>query len=384
MMFGSRRIFLGAIASSVACLLIVGLAKGQAGQAAQAQRQPMAEEVFKKVDILRGIPVDEFMDTMGMFSAALSLNCIDCHVPESVGSWGKFADETPLKVKTRTMLRMVNEINKNNFSGVRSVTCYTCHRGDMRPKTLPSLAAQYATPVEDANEVVMTNIPTGPTVDQVFDKYIQALGGAQRLAALTSYAGRGTYIGFETEQTVVPMEIYAKAPSQRAMIVKMAVGDNVRIYNGSTAWIAASDKPLPLYTPSGGNLEGARLDGILMFPAQLKGAFANWRVSATGIDDKLVRVLQGTNPRQPPVNFYFDNSTGLLVRMLRFADTAVGRVPFQVDYSDYRDVAGVKIPHKWIVTWTNGQGTSQLTSVQANVAIDNSRFARPAPAPAPK
>ena len=98
-----------------------------------------------------------------------------------------------------------------------------------------------------------------------------------------------------------------------------------------------------------------------MFPAQLKGAFANWRVSATGIDDKLVRVLQGTNPRQPPVNFYFDDATGLLVRVLRFVDTAVGRVPFQVDYSDYRDVAGVKIPHKWILTWTNGQATSELT-----------------------
>ena len=207
----------------------------------------------------------------------------------------------------------------------------------------------------------MTNIPSGPTVDQVFDKYIQALGGAQRLAALTSYSAKGTYIGFETEQTIVPMEIYAKAPSQRAMIVKMAVGDNVRIFDGRTAWIAASDKPLPLYTPTGGNFEGAKLDGILMFPAQLKGAFANWRVSASGIDDKLVRVLQGTNPRQPPVNFYFDNATGLLVRVLRFADTAVGRVPFQMDYSDYRDVAGVKIPHKWILTWTNGQATSNST-----------------------
>ena len=383
MKVGSRRI-IGVVGSLAACLLFVALANGQAGQGAQATRTPMAEEVFKKVDILKGIPVDEFMDTMGMFSAALSLNCIDCHVPESVGSWGKFADETPLKVTTRKMLTMVNDINKNNFSGVRSVTCYTCHRGDMRPKILPNLAAQYATPMEDANEVVMTNIPSGPTVDQVFDKYIQALGGAQRLAALTSYSAKGTYIGFETEQTVVPMEIYAKAPSQRAMVVKMAVGDNVRIFDGRTAWIAASDKPLPLYTPTGGNLEGAKLDGILMFPAQLKGAFANWRVSATGIDDKLVRVLQGTNPRQPPVNFYFDNATGLLVRVLRFVDTAVGRVPFQVDYSDYRDVAGVKIPHKWILTWTNGQATSQLNNVQANAAIDASRFARPAPAPQPK
>jgi outer membrane lipoprotein-sorting protein len=282
------------------------------------------------------------------------------------------------------MVTMVNAINKDNFSGVRSVTCYTCHRGDSRPRILPSLMAQYATPVEDANEVVIVNIPGGPTVDQVFDKYIQALGGAQRLAALTSYSGRGTYIGFDTEQTKVPMEIYAKAPSQRAMIVKMAVGDSVRIWNGQTGWIAASDKPLPLMTPTGGNFEGAKLDGILMFPANLKAAFATWRVSATGIDDKEVRVLQGSNPRQPPVNFYFDATSGLLVRVLRLVDTAVGRVPTQIDYSDYRDVAGVKIPHKWTVTWTNGQGTAELTSVQANPTIDAARFARPAPAPKAK
>lgn len=383
MIFRSRRIIPGIVGSLVACLLVVGSAKG-GQQAPTAQTQPMAEQIFKKVDLLRGIPVDEFMDTMGMFSAALSLNCIDCHVPESVGTWDKFADETPLKVKTRTMIRMVNEINKANFSGVRAVTCYTCHRGDTVPKILPNLAAQYAAHVEDANEVVMVNIPSGPTVDQVFDKYIQALGGPQRLAALTSYSGRGTYIGFETEQTVVPMELYAKAPNLRAMVVKMAVGDNNRVFDGRTAWIAGSDKPLPLMSLTGGNLEGAKLEALLMFPAQLKGAFQNWRVSATGIDDKLVRVLQGTNPGQPPVNFYFDNSTGLLVRVLRLVNTAVGRVPTQVDYSDYREVSGVKIPHKWIVTWTNGQSTSTLTQVQANPTIDAARFGRPAPAPAPK
>src|SRR5688572_6491270 len=384
MMFGSRRIIPGVVSSLAACLVVVGLATGQAQQPPTAQTQPMSEQIFKKVDILRGIPVDEFMDTMGMFSAALSLNCIDCHVPESVGTWDKFAEETTLKVTTRRMINMVNQINKTNFNGVRSVTCYTCHRGDTKPKILPNLTAQYAAHVEDANEVVMVNIPSGPTVDQVFDKYIQALGGAQRLGALTSYSGRGTYIGFETEQTVVPMEIYARAPNLRSMVVKMAVGDNVRVFDGKTAWVAGSDKPLPLMSLTGGNLEGAKLDALLMFPAQLKGAFQNWRVSATGIDDKLVRVLQGTNPGQPPVNFYFDNSTGLLVRVLRLVNTAVGRVPTQVDFSDYRDVAGVKLPFKWIVTWTNGQGTATLTQVQPNVAIDAARFGRPAPAPAPK
>src|SRR5262252_7039809 len=262
--FESRRGILGAAGALTACLIAAGSARGQAAQ--QQPRPQMAEEVFKNVQILKGIPVDEFMDTMGMFSAALTLNCIDCHVAESVSTWDKFADETPLKVTARKMMTMVDAINKNNFSGVRSVTCYTCHHGDLRPRTLPSLAAQYAPPVEDPNDVVIVPIPGGPTVDQVFDKYVQALGGAQRLAALTSYSGRGTYIGFETEQTKVPAEIFAKAPNQRQMTVHMAVGDNVRLFDGRTAWVAGSDKPVPLMPLTGGNLEGARIDAIVSFP----------------------------------------------------------------------------------------------------------------------
>src|SRR5437870_892509 len=122
----SRRVVLGIMGTVIVCMLGAVFASGQAGQA-QATRPPMSEEVFKNVQILKGIPVDEFMDTMGMFASALALNCIDCHTPDSVGSWDNFAKETPLKVTSRKMLLMVNAINKDNFSGVRTVTCYTCH-----------------------------------------------------------------------------------------------------------------------------------------------------------------------------------------------------------------------------------------------------------------
>src|SRR5262249_10564053 len=211
-----RPVILGIMATIALCLLGAVLLNGQA---AQAPRPQMAEEVFKNVQILKGIPVDEFMDTMGMFAAALALNCIDCHTPDSVGTWDNFAKETPLKQTSRKMLLMVNQINKDNFAGVRAVTCYTCHRADTRPKPVPNLGAQYAEHMEDANEVQMNPVPGGPTADQVFDKYLQALGGAQRLAGVTSFSGKGTFIGFETEQSLVPMDFFAKAPNQRSMVV---------------------------------------------------------------------------------------------------------------------------------------------------------------------
>jgi photosynthetic reaction center cytochrome c subunit len=376
----STRKILNVIGTVAVYVFVAVLARGQG---VQAQRPPMAEEVFKNVQILKGIPVDEFMDTMGMFAAATSLNCTHCHASDNTNSWDKFALDTPLKQTARRMMNMVNAINKDNFKGVRAVTCYTCHHGDQRPKIVPSLIVQYSAPVEDPDEIEIPPNAKGPSADEVFAKYIQAIGGAQRVASLASFVAKGTYSGYETDLAKVPVEVFAKAPAQRTIIVHALFGDSIRVFDGRSAWIASADKPMPLMPLSGGNLEGVKVEAMLAFPAQFKQAFSQWRVTSTSIDDRDVQVLQGTNPRQPPVNLYFDQS-GLLVRLVRFADTAVGRVPTQIDYSDYRDVAGVKMPFKWTATWTDGQSTAELTEIQPNVAIDAARFARPAPAPPPK
>src|SRR5262249_32522064 len=203
------------------------------------------------------------------------------------------------------------------------------------------------------------------------------------LANLISFAGKGTYAGYDTDQAKVAVEVFAKAPAQRATIVHAPFGDSVRTYDGRAGWIAAPDKPLLLMPLTGGNLEGAKIDALVSFPARLQQAFNQWRISSTTIDDRDPRGLQGTNPRQPPVNLYFDEA-GLLVRLVRFADTPVGRVPTQIDYADYRSVSGVRMPFRWTVTWTDGQSTTQLTEVQANIEIDSTKFSRPAPAPPPK
>jgi hypothetical protein len=83
------------------------------------------------------------------------------------------------------------------------------------------------------------------------------------------------------------------------------------------------------------------------------------------------------------VKLFFDQRSGLLVRNVRFIPTPVGTVPVQVDYGDYRDVAGVKLPFEWTMTWTNGRAVAKFTELQTNVPIDNARFGQPAPAAAP-
>src|SRR4051812_12575338 len=137
--------------TAAVCVLCISPANGQARPDA---KPPMAEEVFKNVQVLKGISVNEFMGTMGFFSASLGLNCTDCHISESSGDWGKYADDTALKRTSRMMIAMVNALNKSSFGGRRAVSCYSCHRGTVRPKVIPSLAEQYsAPPAEDPNEV---------------------------------------------------------------------------------------------------------------------------------------------------------------------------------------------------------------------------------------
>ncbi len=88
---------------SAACLLGIVSASGQqtppkTSPPVATQKPLMAEQVFKNVQVLKGIPVDEFMGTMGFFAASLSLNCTDCHVQAANDDWARYADDTPLKV----------------------------------------------------------------------------------------------------------------------------------------------------------------------------------------------------------------------------------------------------------------------------------------------
>jgi hypothetical protein len=361
-----------------------------AGQSAPA-KQLMSEQAFRNVTVLKGIPVDEFMDTMGFIAASTNYNCTDCHVePKTEGDWSVYAEETPRKATARRMILMVESINKTNFGGARVVTCYTCHRNlQGAPRITPSLREQYGEPpTPDPNEVeISRQAPGAPSADQTFDKYLRAVGGAQKAAAITSIVFRGTYQGYAEPKA--PVDIYLKAPNQRTMIVHTDGGDRTTTFDGSNGWMAAppADKPFPVIRYTNGDLDAARLDAVLSFPAGIRQAITKPLVGSSSIDDNDVVVVQGTaSGGRSSIKLYFDKQSGLLVRQVRYADTMIGRVPIQVDYSDYRDVAGagVKLPFHVITTWTDGRSDVLLTSAETNVAIDAAKFNQPLPSAPPK
>jgi photosynthetic reaction center cytochrome c subunit len=340
--------------------------------AAPPRSSQMSEEAFKNVQLLKGIPVDEFMGTMGLFSAALGMCCLECHNED-------WTVDTPRKLTARRMIAMTDTINKTNFSGRKVVTCWTCHRQSDRPYTTPPLDVIYGEPIFWQPDDLFQQAQGAPKPEQVLDKYIQAVGGAAAVAKLTSFAGKGMASGF-AGSLKSQAEIFAKAPNQRMTIIHTDDGDKTTTYDGKNGWLASQVTPVPVMTLTGGELDGARFDAEVAFPGRVKEVLTQWRAALPmTLNGRSVNVLQGTG-KDMTATLYFDVQTGLLTRVVRYANSAMGRVPTQIDLEDYRDVSGVKIPFKWSFAWPSGRDLYELSEVQANVPVDAAKFSKPLPA----
>jgi photosynthetic reaction center cytochrome c subunit len=361
--------------------LVVLMGVALAAQQGSQNRPPMAEEVFKNIQVLKGIPVDDFMDTMGIMSAALGFDCVECHVAAGTDNVN-WQFDTDKKRMARRMTLMVAAINKANFGGRQVVTCWTCHRGRDIPVTMPSIDTVYGEPVIYPDEIVKESFAGEPSADQILDKYLLALGGAERLAKVTSVVATGTSEGFRGFGGGGQVQIFAKAPDQRATIIKFAANvgrpDAIRVFDGRNGWVSAPLSVVPEYALGGSELDGARVDAQLSFPAQIRKVLTQLRVgSPDNINGRDVHVVQGNGPRGLVATLYFDSETGLLLRMVRFGTSPIGRAPTQVDFADYRDVpgAGIKMPYRWTFGWLNGRDTFELKEVRVNVPIDAQVFA---------
>jgi hypothetical protein len=375
----------------------------QAHQAAAAAQPHMAEQEFKNVQVLKGITVDDFLGTMGVMSAALGYDCSECHVGAGTVTVDWAAD-TPNKIMARTMVTMMRTINKTNFGGRQMVTCWSCHRGRDRPLTTPTLDNVYG-PVQQEMDDTLTQQPGQLSVDEILGKYYQAIGGKDKVAALKSFTAKGKSVGFGGFGGGGQVQIFAKFPNQRATIMDFPAspdrGDSIRTFNGKDGWLRTPLTVLGEYPLTGGELDGATLDAELSFPAQIKEVLSNLRVglqqsirdnqgpasqskesgTTASAQERQTNVVQGTGPRGSLATMYFDAKSGLLVRLVRSSKGAIGRVPTQVDYSDYRDVNGIKMPFHMLFSWLDGRDEIQLSDVQVNVPVDESKFGRPAPLP---
>ena len=371
---------LGMLAVLAAGVVGMSLAKAQSGGGAEAAAAgpKKAEEQFKNMEVLKGIPADQLIPAMQFITASLGVDCQFCHVE---GAFEK--DDKKPKQTARKMMEMMFAINKDNFEGHREVTCYSCHRGSTDPVGTPLVMTEEpkpgggeARPEEKKSEGAEGKEASGPAADQLLDKYLQAVGGAAAIEKITSRVMKGT-ITFGDRN--VPIDIYSKDPDKRISFTHTPDGDSVTAFDGHEGWLGAPGRPVR--EMHGPDIDAAAMDADLHFAAHLKGMFSEAQMRGTEkIDDHEAYLVIGRREGKPPLRLYFDEQSGFLVRLVRFGETPLGRMPTQIDYADYRQAGGVKIPFRWTLARPSGRFTIQVSEVKENVPVDDAKFAKP-PAP---
>lgn len=360
-----------------------------APQSSSGESGKTAEQVYKNIQILKGVPAGQVIPAMQFIAASLGVECSYCHVE---GHFEK--DDKKPKQVARDMMQMMFALNKNDFEGHREVTCYSCHRGAPNPLTIPTVGAESqpnpaaagapAGPAAAGStnaEATATKLPANlPTVSQLLENYVRALGGSAAIGKITTRAEKGSITFRGQSQTV---EIFTQAPGKQSVVRHMSAGDNVTTFDGQTGWSSAPGRPPREMHDA--DLAAARMDADLQFPLHIQQIFPELRVEyPEKINDRDAYLLIAIREGQPPVKLYFDEQSGLLVRMIRYAETPLGRNPTQIDYAGYRDVDGVQVPFRVTTSQPGNANTIQFETVQQNAPIDPAQFAKPKPPPPSK
>jgi photosynthetic reaction center cytochrome c subunit len=328
-----------------------------------------AELVFKNIRVLKGVPSDKLIPAMRFISASLGVKCSYCHVPDHFDQ-----DDKKPKQIARDMMRMVFAIDKDSFTGLREVTCYSCHRGTPKPEGVPLVSGEDPSkPGAGTAPGAERLAPVLPTADQLIDHYIQALGGEAAVGNITSRKEQGTSIA---EGRSVSVEIFDEGPDKQALVQHLPTGDSVTVFNARQGWSRTPGHSVREIQTA--DLDAVQIDRDLQFPLHIKRFFREVRVEyPEKMGNREAYVVSGTREGQPPVKLYFDEESGLLVRLVRYADSPLGLVPTQIDYGDYRKVESVEVPFRTTVADAAGISTLQLTAIQQNIPIDDAMFTKP-------
>ena len=326
-----------------------------------------ADQVYKNIQVLKRIPSDQLIPAMEFITASLGVECGFCHVERHFDQ-----DDKKPKQTARQMMQMMLAINQGNFDNRQAVTCNTCHRGARLPVSIPAVreapAMLPATAMEDENFP-----PNLPSADELIRKYVQAEGGANAIEKIATRVESGTANFFGRE---IKVEIFDKGPDKRVSIMHLPDGDSITGINGNEGWLASPHRPLLAMSRT--EIEGARMDADLQLPLHLKQILGDLQPArpekVDGQDSYQVVALLAGETR---AKLYFDQQSGLLVRIIRYADTPLGPNPTQIDYGDYRPVDGVQVPYRWTTARPAGEFTIHLTDVKQNVAMDDAKFTKP-------
>jgi hypothetical protein len=218
-----------------------------------------------------------------------------------------------------------------------------------------------------------------PSVEDVLDHYVQALGGQAALDGVKSRIIRTEPLnGGDSKSTTV---MYQKAPGKVLLVwgspsYSLWVG-----FNGKSAWAQDSEKSYwgLLNTPQRNSI---MRDSEIYQGGRIRNQYSNVKVRSTEkIGEHDTYVVSGTSPEGTSEDFFFDVATGLLLRRHIEEQTIFGGFQVRADFEDYREIGGVKMP--FVVRWSSpgdAWGTkvsSKVLEVRQNEPIEDEKFNGP-------
>ncbi len=350
-------------------------------ESGHAQGDKPVEQTRKNIQVLKGLPDSQLFAVMNFIRTSLGVSCAYCHVNSGGDKWEWEKDDKPTKVTARKMMRMqfaLNQGNKDIFGTTGGVTCFTCHRGQTRPQVMPTLP-QPAPEGGAAGEPKPEPTAPLPTADQVLDKYVQAVGGEAAFRKLNTRVMKGSHVTYDG--TSFPVETYQAAPDKIVTVMTPRQGVVVMSgYNGAVGW---SKNPRGQRELTGTQLELMKRAADFYADVRPRETFPNLTVAGREkIGDREMVVLVSKVSDARTERLYFDAQTGLLTRILAVNHTLLAPIPEQMDFEDYREVDGVKLPftirQSFVDPWVGW--TRKYTEIKHNVTVEDAKF-NPPPAP---
>jgi photosynthetic reaction center cytochrome c subunit len=340
------------------------------------------EQTRKNIQVLKGLRESELYRVMNFMAVSIGKQCTFCHVingkdPKTgQNNWVWESDEKPEKQTGRRMLQMVlliNGSNKVDFTQ-NSVTCFTCHRGQTITVGLPVMPL-----ARSGHEGLNDSAPpapaprTRPALEDVFARYIQAIGGANASSTKTLFM-KGTRVASQNRN--VSNEITLSFPDKLLIVSTPPQGSVRQILAGDNGWILSGTN---LRTLSPTEVADARrglqaLFGVVKVTRSPEMQLAGMEK----IDGRDMWVVATSTPERR-VTYDFDAETGLLRRKTTINHTIALPIPEQIDFEDYRDVDGVKLPFtiRSSAIDTYDSWTRTFIEIKRNVTVDDSMFAQP-------
>lgn len=357
----------------------------QTPAATAAPQEKTVEQTHKNIQVLKGLPDSQLGTVMNFIAVSMGRRCDFCHVNKGGNNWVWESDEKEEKLTARKMMTMVLGINKDNFRGSPSVSCYTCHRGRTSPQGSPTFPLPTPPPrpqppaaTTPGQAATPSPTPAAPTADQILAKYVEALGGQAAIDKMKTLVMKGTYTG--VNGMALPYEVDLAAPDKFYINVTAQQGTVERGFDGKAGWQKGPGGVSELVNPV---LDDLKSTFLLYRNIKLKEQFTRLRGGRKDkIGDRDVLVVNGTTADNRREQLFFDAETGLLLRRISYTETPIGVIPSQIDFEDYRDVDGVKIPFTVKVSSVEPGlvSTRKYTEIKLNAPVDDSKFKMPAAA----